>query len=305
MKRLFESQENKYTVVSLCRMMGYTKQAYYKHENSISEDAMRYEIIIQEIYAIKKDMEALSGDKVHRKLVKRLPPELTIGRKATYDLMRIHGLIRHKRCFHVRTTLTVYRLEYHDLIKDLSVDHPNQVWVADITYIRLVSDGFIYLALITDLYSRKIIGWNLSESLALEGAMDALKMALALLPKGETPIHHSDRGSQYYSKTYTDLLKSIGMQISMYTDGDPRNNAVAERMNGIIKNEMLIGKEIHGLEDGMVKVAKAIYLYNNERPHLSLDYHTPEEAYHMSGEIKRRWNTHYKKKEVETEIIEK
>lgn len=305
MKNLLEDKGNHYTVVSLCKIIGYTKQAYYKHENSISEEAMHYEIIIQEIYSIREEMAALSGDKVHRILVKRLPADLIIGRKATYDLMRTHGLVRHKRCRHVQTTLTVYRLEYHDLIKDLSIDHPNQAWVADITYIRLVFGGFIYLALITDLYSRKIMGWNLSESLALEGAMSALKMALVMLPADVTPIHHSDRGCQYYSKTYTDLLKSIGMQISMYTDGDPRNNAVAERMNGIIKNEMLCDKEIYGLDDGMIKVAKAIYLYNNERPHLSLDYHTPEEAYNMTGEIKRRWNTNNKKKEVEYEIIEK
>jgi len=304
-KSLFEDKENTYTVVSLCKIIGYTKQAYYKHENSISEDAMRHEIIIQEIYSIREKMPDLSCDKVHRILLKRLPSDLTIGRKATYDLMRIHGLIRHKRCYRTQTTLTVYRLEYHDLIKDLFIDHPNQVWVADITYIRLESGDFIYLGLITDLYSRKIIGWNLSESLAQEGAMSALKMALAMLPAGVMPIHHSDRGCQYYSKIYTDLLKSVGMQISMYTDGDPRNNAVAERINGTIKNEMLCDKVIYGLDDGFIKVCRAIHIYNDERPHLSLDYHTPEEAYHMSGNIRRRWNTNYKKKEVLLEITEK
>jgi transposase InsO family protein len=281
----------------MCRIVGYTKQAYYKHDQNMSEEAMRYEIILQEIYSIRGKMENLGGDKVYRILSSHLPENLRIGRKSTYDLMRVHGLIRHKRCKHVKTTYTVYKLEYHDLIKGLVIDHPNMVWVADITYIRTTSGAFVYLALVTDFYSRKIIGWNLSERLTLDGAMYALRAALQTLGEGEKPIHHSDRGCQYYSKQYTELLKSLNIPISMYTDGDPKNNAVAERLNGIIKNEMLFNQEINGLSDGIRKVSEAIYLYNNERPHQSLDYHTPEEVYHMSGNIKRRWNTNYKRKE--------
>ena len=239
-------------------------------------------------------MPSLAGDKVHQLLKKRLPAEMVPGRDATYSLMRTHGLIRPRKSLRVRTTITVYKMEYHDLIKGLSIEHPNQVWVADITYVRLTTGEFIYLALVTDYYSRKIVGWNLSVSLSLDGALAALKMALSTLSPGVTPIHHSDRGCQYYSKVYTGLLKKLSMPISMYTDGDPRNNAVAERINGTVKNEMLEGYVFGTLEEALAVFPERIRIYNMVRPHRSLDFLTPEEAYHMSGPIKRRWNTYYK-----------
>ena len=295
MRYLFESSPG-YTIASLCSSIGYTKQAYYKHDNSVAQDAINSDLILKEIYSIRADMPNLSGKKIYKMLQKLLPDEIRIGRDATYDLMRSHGLIRpmvHRR---IRTTITVYKLEYTNLIHGMLIDRPNLVWVADITYIRTSSGGFIYLALITDYYSRMIVGWNLSSSLALEGALDALKMALETIPENVCPIHHTDRGCQYYSKAYTDLLKSRKMPISMYTDGDPRNNAIAERINGTIKNEMLSGIDIEEVEAGISLMGKAIGLYNKVRPHLSLDFHTPQEAYLMEGKIERRWKTSYHKK---------
>lgn len=283
-----------YSVPSLCRIVGFTKQAYYKHSLSIEETSARNEILLQAILEIRAEMPSLAGDKVHRLLKKRLPAELVPGRDATYALMRTHGLIRPRKSLRIRTTFTVYRLEYHDLIKGLSIERPNQAWVADITYIRLSTGAFIYLALVTDYYSRKIIGWDLSASLSLDGALAALKMALLTLPSGIIPIHHSDRGCQYYSKVYTGLLKDRDIPISMYTDGDPRNNAIAERINGTVKNEMLEGYSFGSLEEALAVLPERIRIYNMVRPHRSLDFLTPEEAYHMSGPIKRRWNTYYK-----------
>lgn len=142
--------------------------------------------------------------------------------------------------------------------------------------------------MVTDYYSRKIIGWDLSVSLSLDGALAALKMALSSLPSGIIPIHHSDRGRQYYSKVYTGLLKELGIPISMYTDGAPRNNAVAERINGTVKNEVLEGYFFGSLEEALEGLPERIRIYNMVRPHRSLDFLTPEEAYQMSGPIKRR-----------------
>lgn len=292
MKQL--SLSHGYSIPSLCKLVGYTKQAYYKHALSVEEASARNEIVLQAILEIRAEMPSLAGDKVHQLLKKRLPKELVPGRDATYSLMRTHGLIRPRKSLRIRTTITVYKMEYHDLIKGLSIERPNQVWVADITYIRLSTGEFIYLALVTDYYSRKIVGWDLSASLSLDGALAALKMALSTLPPGVIPTHHSDRGCQYYSKVYTELLKKLGMPISMYTDGDPRNNAVAERINGTVKNEMLEGYTLGSLEEALAVLPERIRIYNMVRPHRSLDFLTPEEAYHMSGPIKRRWSTYYK-----------
>lgn len=303
MKQL--SLSHGYSIPSLCKIVGFTKQAYYKHALSVEETSARNEIILQAILEIRAEMPSLAGDKVHQLLKKRLPKDLVPGRDSTYSLMRTHGLIRPRKSLRTRTTITVYKLEYHDLIKGLAIDHPNQVWVADITYIRLCTGGFVYLALVTDYYSRKIVGWDLSASLSLDGALNALKMALSALPSHSIPIHHSDRGCQYYSKAYTELLKKFGMQISMYTDGDPRNNAVAERINGTVKNEMLEGYSFGSLEEALAVLPERIRVYNTVRPHRSIDFLTPEEAFHTSGPIRRRWSTYYKNKGKKKKIMEK
>ena len=170
----------------------------------------------------------------------------------------------------------------------------NQLWVSDITYVETAS-GFVYLNLITDAYSRKIIGWAIGETLEAKYTIEALRMALKQLPKEtEGLIHHSDRGVQYCCGDYVKILKKNHVQISMTENGDPRENAIAERVNGILKDEWLNQMKLKSLEHAIAELKRIIMIYNNYRPHSSLDMKTPEFAHSQSGEFKKHWKTYYK-----------
>jgi transposase InsO family protein len=163
------------------------------------------------------------------------------------------------------------------LIKGLKIRKTNEVFVSDITYIRLRQD-FSYLFLITDVYSRKIVGYSLRNNLATEGALKAMKMAI----RGKEVkglIHHSDRGVQYCSNEYVKLLKKNKIEISMGEAGNPYDNAIAERVNGILKTEFYLGETFNNFTQAEKAVEQAIELYNNLRPHMSIDYLTPEQKY--------------------------
>lgn len=179
--------------------------------------------------------------------------------------------------------------KYSNLIRELEILRPEQLWVSDITYIRLANE-FAYLSLITDAYSRKIVGFSLRKDLSSEGCITALQMALEhrKYPHQQI-IHHSDRGSQYCSKEYVELLNDNQIAISMTENGDPYENALAERVNGIIKSEFKLYGSSLGLEETRELVARSIYSYNHLRPHASCDYLTPQEAHSISGRLKKRW----------------
>ena len=179
--------------------------------------------------------------------------------------------------------------KYSNLIRELDVQHPEQLWVSDITYIRLTNE-FAYLSLITDAYSRKIVGFCLRNDLSAEGCMKALRMALSNRQYRQQPlIHHSDRGTQYCCKEYVDLLIDHKIAISMTENGDPYENALAERVNVIIKSEFKLYSSSSGIEETEKLVVTSINNYNNLRPHASCDYLTPEQAHLMTGNIKKRW----------------
>lgn len=176
---------------------------------------------------------------------------------------------------------------------------PNQLWVCDITYIH-IADDFGYLSLITDAYSHKIVGFYLSEDLSAKGCILALKMALKNNPQRENLIHHSDRGLQYYSADYVQLLKSSSAQISMTQNSDPLENAIAERVNGILKDELL-EQRFGTFSIAQREVAIAISTYNHLRPHGSVDMLMPAVAHTKTGILKKHWKNYYsinKKKEV-------
>ena len=198
------------------------------------------------------------------------------GRDRFFDFLRANGLLVERRKNYLVTTNSRHHFrKYSNLIKELALPAPNQVYVADITYIRTL-DGFCYLALLTDAFSRKIVGYDLSLSLSIEGSMRALKMALKQngYPKGL--IHHSDRGVQYCSYDYTGLLKKNGVKISMTEQNHVYENALAERVNGILKEEFLLGGTLISFKVAKKMVKQAVEIYNNERPHLALNYETPE-----------------------------
>ena len=180
---------------------------------------------------------------------------------------------------------------------------PNQLWVSDITYMVVYRNAqtgeydFCYLSLVTDYYTKEIIGWCVGETLEAKFAIEALNMALKRLGDNPVPdlIHHSDRGVQYASYDYTGILKKHGIKISMTECGDPKDNAVAERVNGIIKNELLMGMSFFSIEEIRRALKLAIDFYNNERPHMSLDWKTPAEAALCTGELEKKWVSYREK----------
>lgn len=217
---------------------------------------------------------------------------IKVGRDKLLDLMAEHGLqVRRRKRRRMATTDSdhPYR-KYPNLVKELQVSRSNHLWVSDITYISL-SEGFCYLSLITDAYSRKIVGYCLCPTLKADGPVNALQMALTGLPDklGWSLIHHSDRGVQYCCGDYIALLESREILISMTEKGDPYENALAERVNGILKDEFVLDKTFPTYEQALQSVNKTVEIYNKVRPHASCDYLTPEMAHKKHGVLPMRW----------------
>jgi transposase InsO family protein len=186
----------------------------------------------------------------------------------------------------VNTTCSQHKLPvYPNLIRDLVVSAPNEVWVLDLTYIR-TDEGFMFLALVTDKGSRKIVGYHCAENLEAGGCVRALRMALAELPAEARPIHHSDRGTQYCSHEYGNVLAERGLPISMTERNHCAENALAERMNGILKSEYGLGGRLESKVQARRAVVQAIETYNERRPHSALQLRTPEQAHRLS---KQEW----------------
>lgn len=257
---------------------------------------MLQEEILLQMIAKERQLMPRVGGRVLLKLIKeKLPPHLVPGRDKFFDILRAHNLLVKKRRLRAKTTDSNHRLKkYPNLIKEFRPKAAHQLWVSDITYIRIGED-FAYLSLITDGYSRKIIGWALGDTLEAKHSVKALKMALRQLPKGQKGVyHHSDRGVQYCSKRYVKILKDNKFQISMTESGDPLENATAERINGILKDGWLNDIQFKTIEEARKKISKVIRIYNTRRPHSSIDMLTPEKAHQMQGELKRLWKNYYK-----------
>jgi transposase InsO family protein len=202
--------------------------------------------------------------------------QIKMGRDGLFNLLSNNQLLIRRRKRKVYTTQSQHWFKkYPNLIKDIRIRGINQLWVSDITYVRK-ANGFLYLSLITDAYSRKVVGYHIAESLAAANTLQALKMALRLNSKPlNNLIHHSDRGIQYCSYDYTNLLKTHNISISMTESGDPLENALAERMNGIIKNEYLFNKKIRNVNHARALLNQTVDAYNDERPHTSINMCTP------------------------------
>ena len=193
--------------------------------------------------------------------------------------MRDEGLLIKRKRKYAKTTNSEHGFRtYNNKIKELEIIKPNQVWVSDITYIS-TREGFMYLALITDLFSRKIVGFDISDSLEAEGCKRALKKALSVVKESKGIIHHSDRGIQYCCKAYIKILKSKNMEISMAAKGDCYENAVAERVNGILKGEYDLGMRFLSKTLAIKATKEAVNLYNNLRLHSSINFKTPQQIY--------------------------
>ncbi len=215
------------------------------------------------------------------------------GRDSFLNLMRRHGLMQKPRRSRSTTNSNHRYHKWKNLIKGFKPTAANQLWQSDITYIDH-ADGCCYLHLVTDAYSKKIVGWKLADNLFTVNAVAALRMAIKQCESTRGLIHHSDRGTQYCASKYISLLKKHGIMPSMTENGDPRENAIAERVNGILKKEFI---ELMDLteDNAEAKLKEIINTYNSMRPHLSLGYFTPDEAHHMNGEQIRLWKPYYYK----------
>jgi len=206
-----------------------------------------------------------------------------VGRDTLFNVLREHNMLTLRKKYSARTTNSYHRFyKYKNIIKDIEVNRPNQVWVSDITYIRTLN-GFCYLALITDMYSRKIVGYDISDSLELKGCVRALNKAVYQAENIKDLIHHSDRGIQYCSNVYTQILKRKKIDISMTEENHCYENAMAERVNGILKDEFYLDQTFINTAHAKRAAKNAIKLYNEIRLHLSLDFKTPNMVYKLTA----------------------
>lgn len=258
--------------------------------------------MLQLVWKERKLMPRTGGRKLLLHIQPHLPAELYLGRDSFFEFLREQGLLIRKRRYRARTTYSNHWLhKYPNLIREFVPEKAHQLWVSDITYIE-TKEGFGYLNLITDAYSRKIIGWDLGATLEAKHTVKALQMAINQMPKGiKGVIHHSDRGVQYCCSDYVKVLTKNHFQISMTENGDPRENAIAERVNGILKDEWLNQMKLTSIMQATNQIEQIIRIYNQNRLHSSLDMRTPEYAHDQSGKFKKHWKNYYQNNNSEQE----
>lgn len=248
---------------------------------------------------VRMTMPRLGGKKLYFLLKDQLLP-LKVGRDKLFRILKAnHMLITPKKRYHI-TTNSHHRFRKHkNLVSTLDIEKPDSVWVSDITYVGTRTNPS-YLALVTDAYSKKIVGYNVSTSLSVDGSLKALEMAIENRKQRQYPlIHHSDRGLQYCSNDYQKLLNDNGVAPSMTEKYDPYENAIAERINGVLKQEFDIAKNIKDFGLKQELITSAIKIYNHARPHLSNHMLTPAQM-HEQNKLKRK---QYKSKKLNDEPI--
>lgn len=283
------------SLVRLCRLLGITRQAWYQQTWREEVQSIEEQLIVDEVVRIRQRHRRMGGRKLYELLEPfMLEHQIKMGRDALFNVLSAHRLLVRKRRRGVRTTQSFHWMrKYPNLIRDYTPTAPNQLWVSDITYWR-ISTGYVYISFITDAYSRKVVGYHVAETLEAVETQKALEMALSGLDElPDNLIHHSDRGLQYCSSKYVKLLQDYGIAISMTEHGDPLENAIAERLNGIIKHEYLIGKSISSIKNARKELNNAVRLYNQERPHNSIGNLTPENVHINHLKTERLWKNYY------------
>ena len=279
-----------------CRLLGHCRQAFYQSKVDIAKEAECERRVIASVRAIRTEDPRIGGYKLWLMLIGMYGREHVPGRDRFFVMLRRRGLMLPKpKPRHTTNSNHRYR-KWKNLIKDFTPMEANQLWVADITYIALADGDVCYLHLITDAYSRKIVGWALADTLKATVSMQALQMAIdqAAAMRGSDMlaglIHHSDRGVQYCCDAYVSMLKKHGIAISMTEDYKPTDNAIAERFNGILKVESVYPqKQLPTLEHAQRLIPRFINFYNNARPHMSIGYKMPAVAHMEQGEQKKMW----------------
>jgi putative transposase len=261
-----------------------SRQNYYAQRRVRQRERVDAQLIEQLVQRERRVQTRIGGRKLHRVLAQELAEVgIELGRDRFFKVLRERGLLLEpKAAAHPCTTQSRHYLPvFTNQIKGLEVKGANQVWVSDITYLRTV-EGFLYLALITDKWSRKVVGHHCGDTLEAEGCLKALEAALQELPEQARPIHHSDRGSQYCCHEYVQRLTQRQLSVSMTEQDHCAENALAERMNGIFKQEYGLGAEFPTKADACRAVAQGVWLYNTKRLHTALGYRVPAQV-HQSG----------------------
>jgi len=237
-------------------------------------------MLLTRVKAMRKQQTKLGTKKLYNELkIEGQHYGRGFGRDKFFELLRYNGLlIKRKRRYAITTQSDHPFYKYGNKLATTSITAPHQAWVSDITYLR-TRQGFAYLSLVTDAYSRKIVGWNVDVSLGVAGTIKAVNQAIHQSSNTEGIIHHSDRGIQYCCHAYTSILKQKGIQISMGEAGNCYDNAIAERVNGILKDEYLLDAEFPNLQYAINATREAIYLYNHKRPHWSLNLRKPADVH--------------------------
>lgn len=286
-------------LVLFCRLFGVTPQAFYQHGWRKEATGIEADLVLKQINNIRQCHPALGG----RKLYELLHPfmmehGIKMGRDALFDLLAQYRLLVKRRKRVIATTQSYHRFrKYPNIIRNIELTHANQLWVCDLTYYK-IKDKPVYISFIMDAYSKKILGYQLAENMEAIHTQKALKMALKNnpLPAQHILIHHSDRGTQYCCDEYIKILNKQHIQISMTENGDPLENAIAERLNGIIKEEYLQHYQYRNVSELQYKLDQAVNYYNLERPHLSCTMMTPEQVHKNNTATTRKWKNYYKPK---------
>jgi len=286
----------------VCKVFGRTRQAWYKQRWAVDNTDVRDAILLEHVQEVRKDIPRIGTRKLHYLLTPVFQKhKIQIGRDKFFDLLAAHSMLvrRRKRRKAITTDSNHPFYKYPNLIRDLEVTRPNHVWVSDITYLRLMN-GFGYLSLVTDAYSRKIVGYCLYPTLERIGPLKAAEMAISNYTRNHNQplVHHSDRGLQYCCADYTGLMEKHGISISMTENGDPYENAIAERMNGILKHQFGLNQIFRNFTEAMQTVDRVIATYNNIYPHGSCDYLTPQQAHTKQGKLSSKW----KRRQIETTV---
>jgi transposase InsO family protein len=287
--------------VKCCCLLGVSRQAYYQHFWETEAISFEQEIILNEVRKIRSIHPVIGGKKLYVLLQPfLLAHQIKMGRDALFDLLSAHYLLVRKRKRRVHTTQSFHWLrKYPNCIREIVPSRANEIWVSDITYYR-TKESFVYISFITDAYSKKIVGYHAADTLEAVHTLNALQMAIKENSQSLNGlIHHSDRGVQYCSYDYVKLLQDNNIVISMTENGDPLENAVAERVNGIMKQEYLEHQVLNNKEEVLELLATSVNVYNKLRPHMSCSMLTPEFVHQNNIAVQPNWKNYYKSKNVD------
>ena len=279
------------SLCGVCRQLGYSKQAYYQSLSRKKKTRSNHQQIKRQVLSVRHQLPRLGTRKLYKMLGEEFRRQgLKLGRDGLFALLREESLLITRKRKYVQTTDSSRWMRQHpNLAKGMEVNRPEQLWVADITYIT-TRQGYGYIHLITDAYSKKIMGYRLSNSLAASSTVEALQMAIKNRAYTAALIHHSDRGLQYCSREYTDMLRLNNIGISMTQNGSPYDNAVAERINGILKQEFGLDDTFETMQEAEKQIIEGVFLYNQLRPHMSNGLLTPQQMHCQSQRKPKAWH---------------